>query len=240
MDTAPSAVDRGKYYLVRARTIMWAFFWIFVVILIVFRFYSPSAATFIHTYQTSTPPGTLVSERWKWDFWSESLYVLSWLIPASLAFMIDARKSRGRRIFHQIVLILLFIWFTVQLAWGIADWTNANKSDTSNYDNPFNDDRWCCVYFNLPGAPCVNTMACDPGVGAGDLKPNGVALYRFWFNIVLWILVIVDFVLTLTVWLNAARITTRLFVDMEQPLMSNKASYNGRSKRGEGRRNTRR
>jgi len=244
-DPLPTNVDRGKYYLTRARTIMWAFFWIFVVLLIIFRFYSPSAHTFTHTYQTSVPPGTLSSQRWKWDFWAESLYVLAWLVPATLAFMIDARLSRWRRVFHLLVLILLFIWFVVQMAWGIADWANANKTDMSNYDNHFNDERWCCIYYNLPGAPCTNTAACSPAVGAGDLKPNGVALYRFWFNIVLIVMVVVDFALTLTVWINAARILTRLpegtDPSMEQQLlpMANNAQhqgYSGRAKRDRGRR----
>lgn len=227
----------GSRKLTLARTTFWAFIWITAIVLLAFRFYSPSAHSFEHTYQTSVPPGTLSTERWGWDFFSEGLYVLAWFIPLTAAFMVDAPTSKGRRVFHLIVLVLLFIWFSVQLVWTSVDWSKANQTGADNFSNPFNDDRWCCIYFALPGAPCVNTAACVPGVGAGDLKPNGVALFRFWFNVLLMIITVVDFALTMAVFNRAVQAFLVEFSQTREPLMEatqiqQQHAYSGRSKRG--------
>lgn len=223
----------GSYRLTQVRTVFWGFIWIVTIVLLAFRFYSPLARTFEHTYQTSTPPGSLSSERWNWDFFSEGLYVLAWFIPLTAAFMIDAPTSRGRRVFHLIVLVLLFIWFAIQLVWASVDWSKANGFEVDNYDNPFNDDRWCCIYFALPGAPCVNTVACVPGVGAGDLKPNGAALFRYWFNVLLMVVTAVDFVLTAVVFTRAVQAFLVEFGQTREPLLeASQIPYARRPKRG--------
>ena len=61
------------------------------------------------------------------------------------------------------------------------------------------DDRWCCVYFNLPGAPCAQSVACNPGVGAQDLTTNGVFLWNLWWSFIFFIFVVLDFILSLAV-----------------------------------------
>jgi len=225
---------KGSYRLTQTRAFFWGYIWILVIVLLTFRLYSPSAHTFEHTYQTSTPPGTLSSQRWGWDFVSESFYVLAWLIPMTAAFMVDAPVSRGRRTFHLAVLVLLCIWFTVQLVWSSVDWSKANDFDPGNFYNPFNDDRWCSIYFALPGAPCVNIVAFVPGVGAGDLNPNPVALYRFWFNVVLLVAVVLDFALTMTMFRNAVQMFLTEFDQQNaEPLLQSKVGgrYKGRQKK---------
>lgn len=216
--------------VLRAVTWGWVFVWIFSIAVLPFMFYVPAATVFRHTYETSAPPGTLVSDRWNFEFWVVGLYVLLWLIPLSFAFMLGAPYSAGRRVFHLILITLLFIWYTVLLVIGAVQWANANKTDVDNYDNPANDDRWCCVYFNLPGAPCVNTAPCVPGVGAGDLTVDHVFLMQFWYNVVLMLAVVVDYVY---VWFVLKRAVDIAMRESAEPLMDNYArghAYRGRRK----------
>jgi hypothetical protein len=86
----------------------------------------------------------------------------------------------------------------VIFGFGVRDWAHANRTDTGNFLNPANDYRWCCLNYNLPGAPCPNvgTDANDgacAGVGAGDLIVNKDFLFKFWFNFALILFVVLDF-----------------------------------------------
>ena len=65
--------------------------------------------------------------------------------------------------------------------------------------NMAHDDRWCCVYYNLPGAPCSQTTACNPGVGASDLITNRVFLWNLWWSFIFFIFVVLDFILSMAV-----------------------------------------
>lgn len=190
----------------RIKTATW-YFWLYIAIftatMLIFRFYSPTAQIYRHTYEISTPPGTLVSDRWSFDFVLESLFVLLWLIPISAGFMLTFPGIAAPTTIHLITLVLLGIWYMVALGFGIYDYVNANGTAPENYLNPANDPRWCCVYFNLPGAPCVNTVACVPGVGADMLTVNGTFLFRFWFNVVLILFIVFDFFYTLLVYKRA-------------------------------------
>lgn len=183
-------------------TIWWYWFFIFVIFvptMIFYRGWAPAAYTAKYTYVESTPPGTLVSERGDFRFIAQILNVLLWLIPLTAAFMLSKPGENSIQIFRLVLLILLLIWFIIVFGFGAGDWANANDtSDPSNFSNPANDYRWCCVHFNLPGSGCTNQGtdandgACVPGVGVGDLSTNGDFLYGFWFNVLLILLTIFD------------------------------------------------
>jgi len=197
----------------RAKLGGWAFIFVFWAVMIPLGFWVPTAWPTEFTYETSTPPGTLVSTRWDWQFWSVGMYVLLWTIPITLAFALSYPMSFSVRTFHIVLLLLLFIWFVVQMVFGIVYYARANGTESDNYDNPANDPRWCCVYFNLPGAPCQNTVACVPGVGIGDLMVDKSFLFRFYYNIVLIVFIIVDF---FYVWLVLKRSTEGVLAEKGQ------------------------
>ena len=195
------------------RVIWW--FWLYIAfftaVMLIFRFWSPTAANFEHTYQLGTPPGTLRSQRWSWLFVREGLYVLLWLVPLSAAFMIGKPGEGAATTVHIVLLLFLGIWFLLVTSVGIHDWATANPDPTDPADagkslrNPATDLRWCCVYFGVPGVPCINTAPCNPAVGAADLTVDPSFLFTFWYGVVLLVLMAFDFFFTVLVFVPESR-----------------------------------
>jgi preprotein translocase subunit SecG len=177
-----------------ARGLVWVYIFFFALVLLLQTFYTPTAATFVHTYELGTPPGTLLSKRWSFDFVLIGFYSVVWLVPLSAAFAVSARE-RWRQVLHNTIAVLLLLWLVAVFIVGCVDWASANSADPGNFFNRANDPRWCCVYFALPGAPCANTVACTPGVGAADLIVNRSFLFQVWMTFVLAALLVVDVII---------------------------------------------
>lgn len=186
---------RSSEWLNQVTYLLWVYAFVFAIVFAIFSFYTPTAYAPKHTYQTSVPPGTLQSDRWGFQFIVIGMYTLVWFVPLTLGFLADRPLSSFRFGVHLTVLVVLFIWLAVVMGFGIFDWVHANGTSSANYDNPANDDRWCCVHFALPGAPCVNTAPCVPAVGVNDLTTNGTFLFRFWYTVVFLVAIILDFTL---------------------------------------------
>lgn len=176
---------------------VWIYVFLFWLIALIFLFFTPTAANFTHSFQLSNPPGTLVSRRWTFEFFVVGLYVLLWTIPITAAFAISdpEAKTQWRPAFHTGVTIVLLLWLVAVFLVGCLDWANANKTDPSNYHNRANDKRWCCVYFNLPDTPCVNTVACSPGVAAAELTTDPEFLFQLWFTFVFIVILFIDLII---------------------------------------------
>lgn len=204
--------------LTGARIGGWVFALIFFIAYLVFAFFAPPAQQFTHTFllvfSPQTQPGVLTSQRFSFDFWIVAFYAVLPFIPFTLLFALNdtkgTRSNDGQRVWlvwqlvHIIFVVVWLIWMAATLVWLSINWAHANVSESSNYYNPANDIRWCCVYYNLPGAPCYNALypsgqqACNPGVGAPQLTLNNVFLYQFAFHIIFTVLMIVDLILMAT------------------------------------------
>lgn len=214
-----------------ARIVAWVYIFTYWAVFTIFSFYAPTAADFTYTYQYGTPPGTLTTRRWTYDFVVVGFFALLWTIPITLAFVLDddkgtVSKSTGERYFwrqyvHNALVIILLLWYFITFVISSIDWANANKSNVGNYYNRANDPRWCCVYFNLPGAPCVNTASCSPGVGASDLVTNRVFLFQYWFGFVLVIALVFDLLLMICL-VNPSYQNHGGMEDRDEPLLPDK------------------
>jgi hypothetical protein len=191
----------------------WVYILIFWIVASVFEGLSPPLQSYEYTFQRPiTAPGTLQSQRWSFDFWVTVFYVSIWTVPLSLAFALDDTKGTPngdnqpgfyfwRQIVHMFLVALLLLWYTGTFIYGVTLWAQANSSSQTNYHNPANDPRWCCVYYNLenhatnPGFPCTNTAPCTPGVGHADLITNPPFLFQLWFSFVFIIACLVDLML---------------------------------------------
>lgn len=187
----------AEIWLNQVSYILCMFAFVFAIAFFPLLFYTTTAYAPQHTYQLGSPPGTLRTERFSFDFFAIGLYNLIWFIPLTLLFLADRPSNGGRFALHITVLVILFVWFMIIIGFGIYDWANANKTTPSHFDNPANDDRWCCVHFSLPGAPCLNTVAC-PGVGVNDLGVNGSFLFRMFYTIVLQVVLLLDFIIMMS------------------------------------------
>lgn len=203
--------------LTGARIGGWVFALIFFLAYLVFAFFAPPAQQFTHTFllvfSPQTQPGVLTSQRFSFDFWIVAFYAVLPFIPFTLLFALNDTKGYHsgervwlwRQLIHIIFVVIWFIWMAATLVLLSINLAHANVSESSNYYNPANDIRWCCVYYNLPGAPCYNALypsgqqACNPGVGVNQLTLNNVFFYQFVFHIIFTVLILVD--LILMVWL---------------------------------------
>lgn len=179
---------------------VWAFIFIFWAVGTIWLFYGPSANSFPRRFDLDPPGiGKLHTLRWSFDFWVSAMYILMWTVPITLAFAMDSPTSKWRLTIHNVFVVLYALWILATFIHGCVFWGNANSTSPEYYNNPAHDDRWCCVNYNLPGAPCTQTSACNPGVGASDLTTNGVFLWNLWWSFVGFILLVVDFILSMAV-----------------------------------------
>jgi len=177
-----------------ARSGIWICVAIDLVLLVIFLFYAPTAANFPYSYTLSNPPGTLVSQRWSFDFVVVALFSFLIFFPFILLFAADG-GGRWRLILFYVLAGLFLAWFLATFIKGCIDWGAANGTAPGNYFNRANDARWCCVYYNLPGAPCGNHIACTPSVSANALAVDGTYLYQIWMNFIMCILLVVQIIL---------------------------------------------
>ena len=177
------------------RTPLWTLTFIFSVLVLFYTFWALLASTYEHTFlrPATAPTGQLFSQRFSADFFFTGSLLLLFFVPLTMAFMLDNPVSSARQTLHIVLVMLLILYYIVILLfWGIGSYANANVASAGNVYNPANDDRWCCVNYVLAGTSCPNTVAC-PGVIQSMLSVNDVFLYKFWFLLVMILLLIVDF-----------------------------------------------
>jgi hypothetical protein len=140
------------------------------------------------------------------------LYVFIWIAPLTLAFAVEDTKGRAtadsnatgrgdgvvfwRIVMHLVLVALLVLWYLAVFIYYLTLWANANVAVPSNFQNPANDPRFCCVYYNLD-PHCTNSAPCDPGVSADMLVTNQVFLYTMWFGFVFIVALMVDLLLVM-------------------------------------------
>ena len=189
--------DHAKQVINRHRTAVWIGIGVFSAILIAYAFFGMTASNFEYTFLRGSPPGTLRNDRLSVNFWFTGSIIVLFLVPLTSALMSDNPLQTWRVWAHVIVLLFLWIYFAVVLGLYSDNYAHANEATAANARNQANDDRWCCVYFGLPGSECLNTMACVPAVPPAELGVNSVFLYKFWFNVVVLVLMVVDFIYTM-------------------------------------------
>lgn len=176
--------------------------------LIVILFYCILAFAFRYTYELPVAsPGVLISDRWSFNFTREWLMWLYLLMFLSGPFMRLSRSRAGAGV-HLFVLLILFIWWGLNLAADIIQLVNANLApNAENFDvtNLATDPRWCCVYGGQPGTAlicAINVMinAC-PAISAAQLRWDWIFVMRFIVNIVIGAFIIYDFFVTWIVYL---------------------------------------
>lgn len=193
-------------------------FWVttivIIVVLLVLRFFDPITLGRIHTEHTyfrvptdAATNGQLYSDRWgSGNWWITGLYVLLWVVPFSAMFMIanTTSKQRGAPLyFHMITTMLLLLAITSLLIYYIVLWVNANGDPLTSSLNIANDYRYCCIdAFRAVDVSCPNHASatpCDyivPPLMESELRVNGDFLVRFWFTLALFLLFILDLVMT--------------------------------------------
>ncbi len=188
------------------RTVLWGWIIVFTAALFPFLFWTMTATNFEYTYlRPPSAPGTLRSERWSRDFFFIGSLLLLFLVPLTAAFMAENPCKHGRRTAHIFVVVLLFLLYATISGFWIFDYANANKAEAWNAHNNANDYRWCCVNFAIVGSDCLNTVACTPGVGQGDLIANRSFVFRFGYLLAFLFLLIVDFVYVMAVFQRAVQ-----------------------------------
>lgn len=177
------------------RTPLWVLTFLFSGIVLVYTFWALLASTYEHTFlrPATAPTGQLFSQRFSADFFFTGSLLLLFFVPLTMAFLLDNPVSSARQTLHIVLVMLLILYYIVILLfWGIGSYANANVATAGNVYNPANDDRWCCVNFVIAGTSCPNTIAC-PGVTQSMLSVNDVFMYKFWFLLVMIVLLFVDF-----------------------------------------------
>ena len=179
---------------------IWAFIFIFWACGTVWLWYGPSANSFPRQFDLTTPGvGTLSTKRWSFDFWISAMYVMVWTLPITLAFAMDGPTAKWRLTTHNVFVVLFSLWLLATFIHGCIFWGNANSSEPEYFGNLAHDDRWCCVYYTKSGAPCAQSGACNPGVGASDLKTSGPFLWNLWWSFVFFVFFVLDFILSMCV-----------------------------------------
>jgi len=228
------------------KTFVWVGIFVFSAFLMAYIGYAVNTISYGHTYLRSSPPGTLYSQRGDVYHWFGGLSLLAFLIPLTAALMVAAppfteditgklyRAGTKRRVFHMMVVVLLFLFFMTVMGVKANDYSKANLATAGNARNRANDDRWCCVHYALAPGDCPNTIACTPGVGGADLVVNPLFLYDFWMLVVLIILIILAFICVMWVFQPAvldyqiAILSNSGGGDMEEGTYVDPAIYNRR------------
>jgi hypothetical protein len=205
----------------KVRTGLWVCIFLFWALLIVFQFYAPSANTFVHRFDFD-PVGVLTSTRWSFDFWVSAMYVFLWTVPITMAFILSDTNDSNRWYFHLISVGVLTIWLFIAFIYQCVDWSHANGIQGSNYFNPANDPRWCCVNYVLPNAPCANNAPCG-GINANDLVTNHAFLYQLWMGFIFLGILVADIVFTLVILIPTFRAAADGESSMDMPLMEEAA-----------------
>jgi len=177
-------------------------------ILVIILMYAMLSFSVRHTYQLPiSSPGTLVSDRWDFNFVREWLFWLYGLVLLSGPFM---RLSRGRGGVgvHLALLILLLFWSVVNVIFDIIQLNVANLPPTADdfqASTLARDPRWCCVYGGQPGAVliCANnaTLAMCPATGIATLTANHVFVTRVAINFLFIAFILYDIIVTWTAYL---------------------------------------
>lgn len=176
------------------KTALWVYIFIYSLALIVFQSYAPSANHFLYTYELE-PVGMLKTTFGSFHFVISASFVLLWLVPLTLGFFLSNTRQMWRNWVHVALVCILTLWLLAVFIFGCIDWRNANGTDASNFFNPANDWRWCCVHYMLDGAPCANNIPC-PGVSVGDLKTRGTFLWQLWWGFVFFAILALDLILS--------------------------------------------
>ena len=174
-------------------------YWVFTVLfgaIFIILWYCVLCFAFRHSYELS--PGTLVSDRWSWDFWREWLLFLYWLLPLSGFFMLMSQSSTGTTA-HLVVCVLLLGWWGVVFAFDLGALAGANLPMADPGFSPSNlahDARYCCVYGGQLGAELychlnATLTPCLP-ISADQLTVNGPFMARFIVNIIVGAFIVFD------------------------------------------------
>lgn len=107
-------------------------------------------------------------------------------LPIILSAAIVGYENPSRIDFHSIftvLTILVNIIAGIILTFVYAAFINTSFSGKF----PFNDPKYCCVYFNRYPEICTNTVPCNPNVTNSMLSPTG-GFYMLWiFSLVFFI-----------------------------------------------------
>jgi hypothetical protein len=191
-------VDVETARLNETRRLLWVWITTFTAIILLSVTYGPTASTYKYTFvEPPTAPGTLITERWSYDFIFTASMCMMILAPLTMAYMSDASQMEARRNLHVIIVVLLMIYFTAVCVTWSFNAARANQATTANARNPANDPRWCCVNYGLPASECYNAPCA--GVGQGDLVINAVFLFKYVFVWLYVALLAVDLLITLCV-----------------------------------------
>lgn len=137
---------------------------------------------YVFTVQDGTSAYTAYTFAW----WTIFLWVIfNFLMPVMLMGAITAYKSAVRVDFHSMTTVFTIVinaLGAIVLSFIYFAWINTSYS--GNF--PFNDYRWCCVYFIAHPELCPNTGPCVPAITDGMLSTNREFTMIWIFSIVLF------------------------------------------------------
>ena len=111
-------------------------------------------------------------------WWCVLLFVvMNIILPFILLGVIAGPENPSRADTHSIVAVFALVYNAAALIFFLfvlLAWTNTSYSGTC----PFNDFRWCCVYWREHPELCPNTSPCTPAVTDAALQ-NIDQLYLF-------------------------------------------------------------
>ncbi len=190
-----------------------------------FLAYVMTASNYRHTYQLAASVGTLDSQRWSFDFIVTASLIFVFLVPLTLSFYLVDTSARGRWIAHVVIVALLTVWIFATFIYGCVYLANRNKTDATNFNNPFNDEKWCLVNAGISGVPCYISAP----TGLFSLSVSTPALIQFIFQLVVFLLLIVDLFVVL-IGLRRA-VANEAQKETEEPLIGARSTYKSKKKR---------
>jgi len=115
--------------------------------------------------------GSMLDFRFRISWYVMFLFVFNIIPPVLALFILLNPKNTTRTDLYFVFTIGVIILNAVLFAACFFYWFVYANNDYSGKE-PFNDYRWCCVYYALHPELCANSVACNPAVVPADLRVN--------------------------------------------------------------------
>jgi hypothetical protein len=200
---------------------LWLTLGFYTVALLPFLFYSSQWVTFHSTSDLPCPLEFYTPDSGTLTWFIDGFYSVHLLVVlTTCAFLAYHNTFSWLRVVHTVTVAVVLAWSISVMAINGIDYANANDGDGSSLvtaDDPYK----CCVFYSsarcasqCPGAETTDACSMLSAPGNEDqLDVSRMFLFKYWYNVGLIVVLVVNLVLTYLLWNSHRKIVSLVPVD---------------------------
>lgn len=158
-------------------------FTLYTLGVIAYVFFVFPSFTVRHTkFDPSFPvPGTLVSDRYGFEWFALALPILFIFLPIFSHFLISCPHRFGFMIVYLLLSVVILVANAISFFYLVGLFATCNADLPNNRYNLCNDPLYCCVRFDSPETGCTTFASCAPA--DTKLKADPIFLTALWLQL---------------------------------------------------------